>query len=209
MKRNRTVLAFIATLLAIMLLASCQKENVFTRSANEEIATTSDHGPITRAYRDSFDADLSFVPDITAGWTYPNSSPAWFHGNSFGNATHMGNAKSYFNTYTLKNSAGVVMVYGRPVTMFYASQLQSYNLPASVTGIIYDDKGNSIWLRVASEGLTSWRIDATHVAMSGTVFIVGGTGKFSGATGETTFNATFNQLNLQECSMWQNGWIAY
>ena len=113
----------------IFTLPSCQKEVAYASTADEEIATASNHGPVTRAYRDSFDTDLNFVPDIAAGWTYPNSSPAWFHGNGFGHATHIGNAKSYFNTYTLKNSAGVVMVYGRPVNTFYASELKSFNVP--------------------------------------------------------------------------------
>lgn len=208
MKKKSSVSAIIVPSLIILLLASCQKESIYTNTGEEEATSAASQGPVTRAYRDSFDADLHFVPDIAGGWTYPNSAPAWFHGNGHGNATHMGNVNTYFNTYTLKSSAGV-MVYGRSVTMFYATQLQSYDVPSNVSGIVYDDKGNSIWFRIAPEGWTSWHTDATHVAMTGTSFIVGGTGKFTGATGETTTNATFNQLILQECSLWQNGWIAY
>ena len=215
MKKITAWLAAFWLLAIILTVLSCQKQRGYL-SFNESVQTTTTESqdalskaPVTRAYRDSFDADLHFVPDIAAGWTYPNNSPAWFHGNGKGNATHMGNVNTYFNTYTLKNSAGVTMVYGRPVTMFYALQLQSDNVPSDVSIVIFDDKGNSIWGRIAPEGLPSQHVDATHIAMAGKVLIVGGTGRFEGATGETTLHAVFNQFNLQECSLWQNGWIRY
>lgn len=208
MKRNRTVLAFIATLLAIMLLASCQKENVYTSTANEEIVTASNHGPVVRAYRDSAEGDLVFVPDIANGWTYPRRAPAWYHGSAAGNATHMGNVEGYFNTYGL-NVAGVVMIHNRPVTAFYASQLQAYNVPTNVHAVIFDDKGNSLWFQIPPEGWISEVISPTRINFSGTSLIVGGTGKFAGATGETFLQAYFNPQNLEEFTFWRNGWIAY
>jgi hypothetical protein len=45
--------------------------------------------------------------------------------------------------------------------------------------------------------------------MAGEMVIVGGTGKFVGATGETNFHAEFNQLNLFDATMWQTGKIRY
>jgi hypothetical protein len=166
--------------------------------------------PVTRAYRDSFDIDLSFKPDLAAGWTKADpDAPAWFYGTGFGNATHMGNVETYFNTHTLRSSAGIVMVYQAPVNQFYAVPLQQYNVPEDVSAVHYDGKGNSIWFRIAMDGWTSWHTAATHVAMKGNMLIVGGTGKFVGATGETNFHAEFNQLNLHDATMWQSGKIRY
>ena len=209
MKRNRTVLAFIATLFAIMLLASCQKENVYTRSANEEIVTASNHGPITRAYRDSFDVDLHFVPDIAGGWvpTNPNSR-AWWKGSGYGNATHMGNVSTYFNQYSLRVGTQIVLFHA-PATMFFATELQAYNVPSEVSLVVFDDKGNSVWFRNDLAGLPSTVVNPTKITMTGAMHIVGGTGKFTGATGETTLNGYFNPQNLNEATFWQNGWIAY
>lgn len=215
MKKITTWLAAFWLLAIILAVFSCQKQRG-DLSFNDSVQTTTTESqdalskaPVTRAYRDSFDASLHFVPDIAAGWTYPNNSPAWFHGNGTGNATHMGNVMFYFNQYTLKNSAGVTIVYYSPVNMFYASQLQSFNVPSNVTGVIFDDKGNSIWLRNSPDGIPSKHISLTRINLDGTMLIVGGTGKFVGATGETSFHGFFNPLNLQECSLWQNGWIRY
>jgi hypothetical protein len=206
---------FLITLLFAVF--SCQKDRDVINTGNPEQAIAAnlpgqvDQGPVTRAYRDSFDVDLQFKPDIAGGWSYLKDpdAPVWFPGDGFGNATHMGNANIYFNTYTIRNAAGTVMVYGRPVNQFYAKELQAFNIPPDVHSVVYDDKGNSIWGKIAPEGMTSWHIDATHVAMTGKNLIVGGTGKFAGATGETTLYAAFNQLNLKEALVMQKGRISY
>ena len=208
MKKKSAILAIIMPLLIIVSLTSCQKETAFTKSLDEEIATASNHGPVTRAYRDSFAASFVFVPDIAAGWTYPNNAPAWFHGDAKGNATHMGNVKGFFNTYTLRNAAGGVMIYNRPVTDFYASQLKSYNVPSNVHAVVYDEKGNSVWFQIPSEGWISEVISPTRINYYGTSLIVGGTGKFAGATGETFLQGYFNPQNL-EGTFWRYGSIAY
>lgn len=197
----------------IFTFVSCQKELPL---GNSDQATASEpqvllsKEPVTRAYRDSFDIAMTFVPD--AGWVYPNSWPAWFYGTGDGNATHMGNVNSYFNSHTTKSSTGVTMVYGRPVTQYYATEVARFNIPASlvqhVHAVIYDDKENSIWVEIAPEGMPSWHPDAIHVGMAGRALIVGGTGKFAGATGETTLNCYFSKINLKG-SMWQNGRITY
>lgn len=209
MKKKNAMLVFLMpSLIITLLLASCQKEAIYTGTLDEEIATASNHGPVTRAYRDSFAASFVFVPDIAAGWTFPNAAPAWYHGSGVGNATHMGNVKGFFNTYTLRNPAGGVMIYNRSVTDFYASQLKSYNVPSNVHAVVYNEKGNSVWFQIPSEGWISEVISPTRINYYGTSLIVGGTGKFAGATGETFFQGYFNPQNL-EGTFWRYGSIAY
>ena len=209
MKKKSAMLVILMPSLIILLLASCQKEAVYTKTVDEEISTVSNHGPVVRAYRDSFDTPLRFVPDIGGGWTYPNNAPAWFPGSGEGNATHMGNVSVYINSHTVRNSGGGVIAYHSPVTMFFASELSAFQVPSNVSGISFDDKGNSVWMRIAPEGLLSARVSPTRINLDGPMLIVGGTGKFTGATGETSFHGYFNPQNLNEATFWQNGWIAY
>lgn len=210
--------SFLRTSLIISVFSlalGCQKERADLSSIQEqgnatELQARLNKMPVTRAYRDSFEIDLNFKPDLAGGWTMADpDAPAWFYGTGNGNATHMGNVATYFNTHTLRSAAGIVMVYDAPVNMFYAAPLQQYNVPTDVSVVHYDGKGNSIWFRATTEGLTSWHTAATHVAMEGKMVIVGGTGKFVGATGETNFHAEFNQLNLFDATMWQTGKIRY
>ena len=93
--------------------------------------------------------------------------------------------------------------------MFFASELSAFQVPSNVSGISFDDKGNSVWMRIAPEGLLSARVSPTRINLDGPMLIVGGTGKFTGATGETSFHGYFNPQNLNEATFWQNGWIAY
>jgi hypothetical protein len=189
----------------ILVITSCQKE-VLPKNSEEEIATSSAaRGPVRRAYRDSFVNQLMFVPDIASGWTAPNIAPAWYPGSGEGNVAHMGKAKMYFNQYG--DGSNVVAA---PVTMFFVEPLKEAGysgIPALVSTIIYDDKGNSIWFHHTS--ILSTPVSQTRINVTGAEDIIGGTGKFSGATGQVTLNAFFNPQNLQESSSWQNGWIQY
>lgn len=205
-KVNKWTTAIVLSSAIILIITSCQKE-VISKIADEKIATSSAaRGPVTRAYRDSFVNQLMFVPDIAGGWTAPNIAPAWYPGSGEGNATHIGNANIYFNQYG-SNGSNVVAA---PVTMFFAAPLSAAGytgIPASVSTIIYDEKGNSIWFHHTS--INSTPVSSTHVNVSGQQDIIGGTGKFSEATGQVTLNAFFNPQNLLESSSWQNGWIRY
>jgi hypothetical protein len=209
MKKTNAMLAILAPSIIILSMTACQKEFVYPKAAEEEFVTTSSRGPVTRAYRDSAEGDITFVPDFANGWTYPNAAPAWYHGFAEGNATHIGNIDGYFNHYGLQNAAGILMAYNRPVTMFYATELQPYNPSSNVDAVIFDDKGNSIWFQIPPEGWTTEPMSATRINFYGTHLIVGGTGKFEGASGETFIQGYFNPQNLQELTFWRNGWIAY
>jgi len=189
----------------ILTITACQKETVLKNEAEELQMSSAKNGPVTRAYRDSFVNHLMFVPDIAGGWTAPNISPAWYPGDGRGHAAHVANANIYFNQYG--NGPGVVAA---PVTMFFAGVLAAAGytgIPASVSTIIFDDKGNSIWFHHTS--ILSTPVSPTRINVLGEQDIVGGTGKFSEATGHVILNAFFNPQNLQESSSWQTGWISY
>jgi hypothetical protein len=207
MKKITTgVAGIVLPLLLIITVSSCQKETTAINGLNEEIATAANNGPITRAYRDSFDTWYQFVPDIAGGWTPPNPAPAWYPGGGDGNATHFGIASSYFNQYASFGPTGLTSS-AAPVTMFFAAQLASFSVPSNVSTIVFDDKGNSVWFQ--SAGTQTMPVSPTRVNFTGTNNIVGGTGKFAGATGEVTINGYFNPQNQQDASFWQNGWIRY
>lgn len=211
---------------ALSLALGCQKETVFSSDQEPGSATAlkaaSQHKPETRAYRDSFVVVLGFYPDFAGGWTPADpDAPTWYPAEGKGNATHMGNANVYFNTHTLR-VAGTVTVFDAPVGMFYGPQVEQFGISPTdeVTLVTYDGKGNSVWFRLKEKetGMPTWHLDATNIAMEGQMLIVGGSGKFEGATGETTFHGTFDQASLTKengkwifktCSIWQNGWIRY
>ena len=94
MRKMSTRLALVITPALILTLISCQKNKDIISSKNsKQTITTESQGllnkePVTRAYRDSFDAWLNFVPDIAGGWvpTNPNSH-VWWPGGGDGNAT--------------------------------------------------------------------------------------------------------------------------
>ena len=205
------VAAILLPLFVVIPFTSCQKETVATNTVlNDETATAANHSLVTRAYRDSFDTYFMFVPDFANGWAPPNPAPAWYPGGGKGNASHFGKANSFFNQYATLGPNGLAST-SAPVTMFFASALSSAgysNIPASVSTIVYDDKGNSVWF---SQGGSSTTIPAspTRVNFFGTNNIIGGTGKFAGATGQVTLNGYFNPQDPQDASFWQNGWIKY
>lgn len=192
----------------VLFFSSCQKETTAPNSTEEQAnAFEANREPVNRAWRDSFDTWYQFIPDLANGWTPPNPAPAWYPGGGDGNATHMGNASTYFNQYATLGPTGLTTSFA-PVTMFFATQLAAFNVPATVGSIVFDDKGNSVWFRVVGSTQAT-PVSPTRVNFTGTNNIVGGTGKFAGATGQVTINGYFNPQNQQDASFWQNGWISY
>jgi hypothetical protein len=207
MKMNISFAVFtLPALFSLLLLAACQKERVPSTVDEANTLNSANRGPVTRAWRDSFDTWYQFVPDIAGGWTPPNPAPAWYPGGGDGNATHMGNASTYFNQYASFGPTGLTSS-AAPVTMFFAAQLVSFSVPSNVSTIVFDDKSNSVWFQ--SAGTQTMPVSPTRVNFTGTNNIVGGTGKFAGATGQVTINGYFNPQDQEDASFWQNGWIRY
>lgn len=190
---------------------SCKKEMANSGKVETLSSAGKVHIPVKRAYKDDFNTDYQFVPDIANGWDPENPTPflAWYPGNGKGNATHIGNAKTYFNQYVPFNPPFFSSI-PAPVNMFFAGALAlaGYtDIPDEVNSIVYDDKGNSIWFRQTSN--TTTPESASRINFSGTSNIIGGTGKFTGATGEVNLIGFFNPLDQQDAGVSTKGWISY
>jgi hypothetical protein len=163
--------------------------------------------PVRRAWRDSSETWYQFVPDFEGGWD-PNNPfvLAWVPGGGEGNATHMGKVSTYFNQYITATGSSVAA----PVTMFFSAELSLLgftDIPDEVSSLYFDTKGNSVWFHATSNSAVP--ISPTRINFSGTADIIGGTGKFEGATGEVNFYGFYNPQDPQDASYWSNGWIEY
>jgi hypothetical protein len=167
--------------------------------------------PVRRPYRDTFDTWYNFVPDEENGWN-PGFGPylAWYPGGGEGNVSHMGRANTFFNQYLpfTPPNFGTIPA---PVTMFFDEELTEAGypgIPSTVQYITFDKKGNSVWFW-GSGTTTSTAVSPTRVEFTGVSNIVGGTGRFEGATGQVTLYGYFNPQDTQDASVWSNGWIEY
>ena len=165
---------------------------------------------VTRAYRDSFDTWYRFVPDIANGWT-PDFGPskAWYPGGGDGNAAHLGKCHTFFNQYVPFNPPSISSV-PAPVTQFFGGELTAAgltNIPANVSTITYDDNGNAVWFYQTSSVTTPE--SSTRLNFVATADIIGGSGKFEGATGSITINGYLNPTDPSDAGFWSSGSIKY
>jgi hypothetical protein len=186
-------------------------EAVSLANDNVSLSERASNRPVRRAYKDMHDTWYNFVPDTDGGWDpmHPAPFPAWYPGGGEGNATHMGNVNTFFNQYVTFIPPNIVSLHA-PVTMFFSAELAAAgytDIPDEVGSIVYDDKGNSIWFHAISN--TATPVAPDRVEFSGVNQIIGGTGKFEGATGEVSLNGYFNPQDQQDAAYWQEGWIEY
>jgi hypothetical protein len=210
MKKNLAwIKASLFPSIILFTFTSCQKEVISKNEDQETVATPARSEPARRAYSDNFVNELVFVPDFAGGWTAPDYAPAWIAGTGEGNASHLGKAKMYFNQYNSFTPDGISTV-AAPVTQSFAAELAVAgfsNISPAVSLIMFDERGNSICFHHTSINTTL--TSPTHADVVGSMDIIGGSGKFNGATGQVVFNAFFNPQNLLESSSRANGWISY
>ena len=200
---------FLTAFIVTALFTNCKKE--FAGFNEEKINGEKKTKTVQRAYSDNFTTQYQFIPDILNGWDPAHPSPflAWYPGNGDGNATHVGKAKTYFNQYVPFNPPFFSSI-AAPVTMFAATQLAAagyVGIPAMVNSVVYDDKGNSIWFHQTSN--TTMPVSETRINFTGISKIIGGTGKFMGATGEVKLKGYFNPLDQQDAGVGSTGSIEY
>lgn len=159
-------------------------------------------------------------------------------GGGQGNATHMGNVRTYFNQLAYTSNinvpipapagslvAPVVDVINYPVIGFPLPLIQAgdfaglvtitntLNIPQQSNGKIvssffYNDKGDAVFISNSTASVIM-NISPNRNEFSGKALIVGGRGKFANATGEVDFKGSFNPNNPNEADYGVDGWISY
>ncbi len=214
MKIQFQMTAWIISIISLF-LSGCSIDSAAPALSAAEPEFTLDHQSHKEAGRRAFKAKLDtwyqFVPDIANGWI-PDYGPflAWYPGGGSGHVTHIGNARCFFNQYvpfTPPNFSSVAA----PVTMFFNAELiaEGYpGVPETVSSIVYDTKGNSVWFQAVG-GTSVTQTSPTHIAFTGTLNVIGGTGKFEAASGEVAISGYFNPQDQQDAGFDLNGWISY
>lgn len=223
MKKLSTLTLLAAVITSSILFISCNKDHDIKKRAFKastktwyRIAPTQTPTPV--------------VIDNTTYTTFANVP-----GGGYGNATHMGNVKTYFNQLAFTASelpipAGSLVapvvdvinypILGAPLPLIQAGDfagLSSINsklhIPQSVHGktvssIFYNEKGDAVFISNSSVS-TITPVSPTKNEFGGKALIVGGRGKFSTAYGEVDFSGWFNPNNPNEAEYNVEGWICY
>ena len=208
MKQFTTIITL--TVIINLAVTGCKKETSSSISSQMASAAKVDH-QVKRPYKDRFDTWFQFIPDFANGWDPQHPTPflAWYPGGGSGNATHMGNANVYFNQYVPFNPPFFSSVHA-PVNLFFSAELAAAGLGSlsnDVSSVVFDGKGNSVWLHQVSNSTTP--VSDIRVEFTGTSTIIGGSGKFAGASGEVTLNGYFNPQDQQDAAVSADGWILY
>ncbi len=187
-----------------VLMASCtsfiEEPAQIQQVTDSEIlaATASSEDPnakkaVERSYSERFTNQLT--PMDENGNVNP-INPVYFPGTGVGNSSHMGKARTFLNQRV--DGSGTI---GAPVTQFFSDALEALGITinnSDVSSVTTDGKGNSIWFENV-ENIAS-PSSATRIDFEAKVNIIGGTGKFEGATGAGTFIGFFNPNNGQGSS---------
>lgn len=208
-KISTNVAGILLTFLFAGLISSCKKETLRSEHGYK-IASSSEANKkrVIRDYSDDFVTYYQFIPDLANGWVPPNPGPAWYPGGGEGNASHLGKVSTYYNQYASFSPTGFGST-AAPVNMFFASQLSAIGIdvPDAVSTIVFDKKGNSVWFRLISN--TTVPVSQTRINFSGVSDIIGGTGKFAGATGQVKLIGYFNPTDPNDAAVSSVGFITY
>ena len=224
-KRNMALQAGVCLLL-VLVLASCQKEKaVVKKPFKANTSTWYRIAPLPQEFQSL----------VTVG---ENSYTTFGPGGGQGNATHMGNVKTYFNQLAYTSNlnvpipvpvgslvAPVADVINYPVLGFPLPLIQTgdfaglvaitntLSIPQQANGKIvssffYNDNGDAVFISNSTASVIS-NVSPNRNEFSGKALIVGGRGKFTNATGEVDFTGAFNPNNPNEAEYGVDGWIIY
>lgn len=181
---------------AIPFLFGCEKESLSELQVSSESALGKKGKQVERPFNGRAVSGMNFKAG--PGWDGQSTLPAWYYGTGEGNATHLGKFTLYVNQYTIPYSAtsevaGTVLNTGKPVNMFFADTLYNtygITVPDEVSFLLVDKQGkNSIWGNLNAAYWEFQYIDGIiHLTIESKVEIIGGTGRFTGATGEFTIS---------------------
>lgn len=223
MKNSLAILLVTAIIAPGFFLSSCKK--------NDEIKKKPFKVRTSTWYRIS---PTNPIPIVVNGVTYAGF--AHFPGGGSGNASHFGNCTIFFNQLAYGTSpsappAGSVAapikdvpnypVTGAPLPLIQtgefnplASAISTLDIPSTifkniVNTVLYNEKGDAIFLSAITGKGGTFPISATKVGFNGKALIVTGRGKFSHAVGEVDYNGYFNLVDANDAEFNADGWIAY
>lgn len=191
----------------IALLTGCQKEvsdlsaSGPTDSKAVTVKKTQEH-----LFKGEFnDASYQLVPG--PGWVPYNPAPAWYPGVGEGHATLIGKSTGFVNMYVTMTPTGP-QGSPAPVKLFFSEELAAMGLldkiPDATSILIFDKAGNSIAAKGTASGpgaIPLQIVSETRVLFSGMLDIIGGTGKFAGATGHYTISGYFNPMDFGDAGI--------
>ncbi len=195
----------------ILLVSSCMSEveaplanetaelaNEVADAGNQEIGGENFRkGPNGVFYQEKFTNQSIAGTEGVPGYAFPG------FGN--GEATYIGKSFSFFNQYAVgePNENGEAFTVAAPVTEFFSTQLTNLGLNVDeingnselVSSLTTDGKGNALFFNnVSNKVQFDFFGNITFVAQ---VKIVGGTGKFKGASGTGTVIGNVSASNGQ------------
>lgn len=229
--RSRLMISIIAI---SFVLFSCQKEqqpgDVQNLGASEKAVKRPFKASTVTVYRVA--PSLSGpIPVSLGGTNYLGF--VYFPGKGVGNATHMGNVRTYFNQLAIwpegttdpnavppsgsipKPIVDIPGYFLLPPPIDFSDLFGLINtlpIPREINGypvnsMLVNDKNEAVFS--TSVGGFIRPESATKFVYGGKALILGGTGKFTNATGEFDFIGYFNPQNPDDAEYNVDGWISY
>lgn len=181
----------------VLLAVGCQKETsaVSGEPTFDAVAGTSNK-PMGHRLKCQFDLTYTLVPDVEAGNTQYNHPPGWYLAIGEGHMNLLGKASTFSNQYIkyVDGSQDSLTVQNVSINKFFKDTLSALgynNIPDEVSLIFLDKQGNSLWSRGEEPFGHVFRSDG-YFRIDWVYDVIGGTGKFEGASGNFIFSGYQN-----------------
>jgi hypothetical protein len=184
---------------SMLFLTNCRKD--FSSSTTENLITSnaglSSHITHPRPLKATMDVYHIFTPDYANGGCYCSPYlPGYMAGSGGGNSTLLGKFYSFSNLYAYYDSTGAEVVYSVSIPDDYYDQMKPYFTQdeieimktQKVEVIFFDHQGNAFWSDFDTLHMIPSPENLLHFSLSGSGRIMGGIGKFAGATGFFNFS---------------------